>query len=208
MYKSLLVLGFALVGCAANEAPATDALFQAQVKISDERSDTPESTEVSLVWQVTSADDYMVLQDTRLSGDQMDVLLPPSQESLNDYTYGGEYPDEARIGVAYIAVLDSSLDLLETEDALIGIAETQLLVYLDRDVQEGTWSADFLGGALEKGYHLMSVDPWTEQEEEACLEADPSGDCFEFDSLTEAATDAPILLRLDEVENLTIPNWT
>jgi len=203
--------GLAACDAQADAAYRGEPLFSLRGTVSNDLPEAPEEMEVSLVWLVTAGDDYAVTEGVPVTGDfpakfSLDVLSPPTEDSLNDYTYGGMYPEEAKVGVAFITVLDPELGM--QDDSMLGIAEQHVLVYVDRDVVPGSWSEEFLGGALSAGFHLMAVDPWTEEEEAACLELNPEGDCFEFDALSPVDPETEIPVRLDDPDNLYIPNWT
>ncbi len=230
MRVSSLVLGFVvaplLVACdpQADGEYQGEALFELSGTVTNDREEAPDSAEVTLVWEVTSGSpDTVVAEGVPVTGEfpasfHLELLEPPSEDSLNDYSYNGA--NEARIGVAYITVLaaDVSAEELDDDD-LLGIAESQLLVYVDRDVQEGTFSAELLGGTLSKGYHLMGVDPVTEEEVaagDACRDAANEAQDWEaweecggiFDQMYEVDASTPVSVRLDESDNLIFPNWT
>ncbi|WP_437775117.1 hypothetical protein [Sorangium sp. So ce1097] len=95
---------------------------------------------------------------------RIDLNVPPPAEALNDFTLGGARPSESRFSVGYIAVLHEGTDPNVDPGALAGIAEEYMLVYVETDVQPGTESERFLGGALTAGYHLMKWAPMTEAE--------------------------------------------
>lgn len=132
-----------------------------------------------------------------------ELYRPPSDEGLNDYTRGGSQPDEARIGVAHIAAWPAEIDPQAEnvdEPELYGIAEHHLLVYLDRDVQAGTFSAQLLGGELEAGFHVMDViengEPGCQEDVHDCMRPAP------------ADLDTEIQIRIDLAELLDVPDWT
>ncbi|WP_437874833.1 hypothetical protein [Sorangium sp. So ce513] len=95
---------------------------------------------------------------------RIDLNVPPPAEALNDFTLGGARPSESRFSTGYIAVLHEGTDPNVDPGALAGIAEEHMLVYVETDVQPGTESERFLGGALTAGYHLMKWAPMTEAE--------------------------------------------
>ena len=120
-------------------------------------------------------------------GFTMDLTEPPSELSLlpagtfvrSVEDLGIKLRDEANIGYAVVLALPTeTVDFLESQGplldysafsdgefqksvdgALAGGSEEYAVVYVDRDVTEGSVSAGILGGALKKGYHLMTVEP-------------------------------------------------
>ena len=161
--------------------------------------------DASLVWLNASGEPDTTIGDSvPVTGDfpagfRLDVYRPPDEAALNDYTIGGEYPDESRIGVAWITALREGQTLTGAESEPYGIAERHVLIYLESDVRPGTSSEAMVGGPLEAGFHLMDVvdtaDPACASEGFDCLQEAPSG----FESEIE--------IRIDEVEQLDIPNW-
>ncbi|WP_437807515.1 hypothetical protein [Sorangium sp. So ce1078] len=95
---------------------------------------------------------------------RIDLSVPPPAEVLNDFTLGGTRPSESRFSVGYIAVLHEGMDPNTELGSIAGLAEDYMLVYVETDVQPGTQSERFLGGALSAGYHLMKWAPMTEAE--------------------------------------------
>ena len=90
----------------------------------------------------------------------IDLDVPPPSDTLNDFTQGGTQPSESRFSTGYIFVVRDGVDLnTNPADAIVGIAEEYVLVYVESDVQPGSRSAQFLGGALTAGYHLMKYVP-------------------------------------------------
>ncbi|XYH94071.1 hypothetical protein ACMHYB_40420 [Sorangium sp. So ce1128] len=110
----------------------------------------------------------------------IDLSVPPPAEVLNDFTLGGTRPSESRFSTGYIAVLHEGMDP-NVGPAIAGLAEEYVLVYVETDVQAGTESERFLGGALTAGYHLMKWVPMTEAElqalEDCKLTAPDPGSC-------------------------------
>ncbi|WP_437567165.1 hypothetical protein [Sorangium sp. So ce542] len=98
---------------------------------------------------------------------RIDLNVPPPAEVLNDFTRGGARPSESRFSTGYIAVLKEGLDPNVDPASIAGLAEEYMLVYVETDVQPGTQSERFLGGALSAGYHLMKWAPMTEAELQA-----------------------------------------
>ncbi|WP_437752579.1 hypothetical protein [Sorangium sp. So ce1389] len=102
---------------------------------------------------------------------RIDLSVPPPAEVLNDFTLGGSRPSESRFSTGYIAVLHEGMDPNVDPGAVAGLAEEHMLVYVETDVQPGTQSERFLGGALTAGYHLMKWRPMTDaelQDQEEC----------------------------------------
>jgi hypothetical protein len=160
--------------------------------------------DASLVWLNSSSEPDTTIGDSEpVSGDfpagfRLDVYRPPDEAALNDYTNGGEYPDESRIGVAWITALREGQTLTGAESEPYGIAEGHLLLYLESDVRPGTASEELVGEPLEAGFHLMDV---VDQDDPACSRDG-------LDCLQEAGFDSEIEIRIDEVEQLDIPNWS
>ena len=98
---------------------------------------------------------------------RIDLSVPPPAEVLNDFTLGGARPSESRFSTGYIVVLHEGMDPNVDPAAIAGLAEEYVLVYVETDVQPGTESERFLGGALTAGYHLMTWAPMTEAELQA-----------------------------------------
>jgi hypothetical protein len=105
---------------------------------------------------------------------RLDLMTPPPNEQLNDFTRGGALPDESRFSVGYLLVLHEGKDLNVDATAVAGFGD-YVLVYVERDVVPGTISARYLGGALKAGYHLMGHAATSESERAELLAAcDPS----------------------------------
>lgn len=172
--------------------------------------DPPSPLKAVLAWSNTARfGDTFVVEEAVVNAEfpiHFDISLyrPPGDEGLNDYTYGGLRPDEAHIGVAHILALPADLDLsMDWEETggptVFGIAEHQLMVYVDRDVLPGTFSAGMLGGELEAGFHLMEV-----------FKLGTHGCTGDFDCMHPSPGDLadPIEIRIDLADLLDFPDWT
>jgi len=192
--------------------------------VRNEMSGAPGAAQAVLVWGNTArSGDYWYGETVAVTGDfparfTLPLYTPPPADVLNDFTAGGARADETRIGVAYIGVTPAGP--VDEETVPLGIAEDHLLVYVETDVKAGTSSAQFLGGQLAAGYHLMAVDKLTDAELqaiEACREeawatgGDPEECGSTFDQLYPAPQDlaTEISIRLvDDPELLDVPEWT
>ncbi len=134
---------------------------------------------------------------------RFEIYRPPPDQGLNDYTRGGARPDEARIGIAHIAAWPAEIDPQEVNGEtpeVYGIAERHLLIYVDRDVQPGTFSAGLLGGDVEAGFHVMDV---IKNGEPGCQD-----DVFDCMQPAPADLDTDIQVRIDRADLLDVPEWT
>lgn len=166
----------------------------------------PAELDAVLVWETVSGDTDFVTAETAVvdgefpSSFQLEVLLPPGEFVLNDFTSEGGAP-EARVGIAYLMALPAGEDAEESAANAVGVSERYVLIYAESDVAEGSVTADLVGGPLEAGFHLMEV-----------IDSDDPGCAREelFDCLRPAANgfDTAIDIRLDERDLLDIPNWT
>jgi hypothetical protein len=64
---------------------------------------------------------------------------------LNDFTRGGQFPGESRIGLAEVYSQGGDLDS----------HPWQVLVFVERDIRPGTVSETFAGGILTAGFHVL-----------------------------------------------------
>ena len=161
--------------------------------------------EAVLVWANGSGEPDTITGDrVAVEGDfpasfRLDMYQPPEEAALNDFTIGGEYPEESRIGVAYITALPEGYELTGAETEPYGMSEGHLLIYVERDVQAGTSGEALVGGTLEAGFHLLEVidvdDPACSEEANDCLRPAPGG------------LDTEVELRIDEAELIDFPNW-
>lgn len=180
--------------------------------------------EVSLVWQVTAGSpDYVVSEKVPVSLSMpatfaMSLFAAPQPRALNDYARNGAMPEESRIGVAFVVVNPPGEE--PTEDNILGMAEDHLVVYVDKDVQPGSFSEKLLNGQLKAGYHVMEVKRLTEAQKQAidlCQEqAGTDAAAYDacgsyFDQMHEApaglGTQIPVRL-VDDSKLLDVPNWT
>ena len=161
--------------------------------------------EAVLVWSNPSSDPDTTTGDrVPVAGGfpasfRLDIYQPPEEAALNDLTVGGMYPDESRIGLAYITALPVGYDLTGAETEPYGMSESHLLLYLESDLQTGTSGEALVGGTLEAGFHLLEVidfdDPACPEEFNDCLRPAPGG------------LDTEVELRIDKAELIDVPNW-
>jgi hypothetical protein len=201
-----------------------EVLATVQGTIRSELSQPPDSCHVALIWQVTSGSpDYVVGQDVEVRGVfptsfAIDLYTPPPTESLNNY-------DGSRVGVALVVVSDrpiTDLDLGGDEpDGLLGGCEDYLVIYVENDIQPGTFAECAFGSPLNAGYYLTTVlrteDPDYQAECERRyrqLGLSPEQieeNCGIFDLIMplEAGFDTNIFVRLvNDLDLLDWPNWT
>jgi len=161
----------------------------------------PDDLDAVLVWTVSSGSpDYAVGQGAAIAGDfpatfRLDGFTRPPELALNDYG-----PVEPRLGVAYTAALPPGTDFSEEPTGSIGLSEDYLLVYLDAAAPAGSGVAEFLGGPLAAGYHLMKV---IDVDDPAC-----PGESFDCVRPAEGGLGTSIEIVVDDAENLDPPNWT
>jgi hypothetical protein len=157
----------------------------------------------------------------------LDVFTPPPDFVLNDFTAGGQRPDESRVGTAAIAVVDGqAIAAFErgeepAADALLGGADKHVLVYVDKDIQPGTFGEYFLDGQLSAGFHVMDVERLTEAQQqqvdqcraqavdEAQRRACGPDSAFDRLHLAPADMQTRISVRLvDDPDSVDWPEWT
>lgn len=208
---SAATCGLAAAAACQSQADTTyrgEALAELHGSITTSVDDPPPGLRAMLAWSNTARfGDVNVIDEAVQTAEfpiqfQISLYEPPVDDALNDYTRAGMRPDEARIGVAHIVALPPGFDPADEESLpdAIGIAEHQLLVYVDRDVLPGTFSAGLLHGELEAGYHLMDVVRYGE----------PGCDRDEFDCMFPAPDDleTEIRIRIDLLDLLEFPDWT
>lgn len=83
----------------------------------------------------------------------LELLSPPWEHWLNDFTYLSDDPRESRIGVAELSA-DGASEFGPTQWYAF---TRQVLVYVDRRIQPDTLSARFAGGELSAGFHILEV---------------------------------------------------
>jgi hypothetical protein len=87
----------------------------------------------------------------------IEVYNYPLEIWLNDFTRGGELPDESMIGLAEFRESGEQDDLRSPPGSYWFSFSRQVLVYVDRDILPGTVSATFVGAALPAGFHVLEV---------------------------------------------------
>lgn len=201
----------ALAGCGvqADTAYRGEPLLSLDGTLTSGVADPPMTLQAVLGWNTTAnpGGDTFVNEQAAVmvefpSRFQLEVYEPPVEQALNDYTRGGQRPDEVRIGVAHFVAWPSDYDpAVDGDDgpAVFGVAVHQLLVYVERDVEPGTFSAGFLGGELEAGFHVMDV---TDRDDPSC-----QGD-FDCMQLAPDDLDSEIRIHIDEAELLDVPDWS
>jgi hypothetical protein len=244
---SLMLCWLAVQACGSAADPTYQGERLAFVtgNIVSQMTQPPDDCDVILAWEVSaSSPDYAVYQRVNVTGGfpasfLIDICEPPAEEALNDLTQDGQHPDESRIGVAHIAVVKTGATLDDEEnmtEVVLGGAEDQMLVYVESDIQPGTYSERLLGGCHPAGFYIVDVGRLTQAEKEqkivndcGCTIHDPGTenmyytDCVEpepptcdwkaiwFDSLVPSAEgmDTSVNVRLvDDIEELDWANWT
>ena len=183
-----------------------ETLAKLQGVVTNDLDELPPELEAVLVWENVSGEGDFVVGETAVvdgefpSSFKLEVLLPPGDFALNDFTSEGGAP-EARIGIAYLMALPAGEDVAEAAANAVGVSEQYVLIYAESDVAEGTAAAELVGGPLAAGFHLMEV---IDSEDPSCTREEL------FDCLRPAADgfETSIEIRLDELELLDIPNWT
>ena len=89
---------------------------------------------------MSRAPDRTVAAQTPVTGQfpaafTLDIYAPPEANSLNDFTHGGRNPNESRIGVAYITVLNAGVVDIEDGADILGVVENFALVYIESDIK-------------------------------------------------------------------------
>mgnify|MGYP001828356333 CR=1 FL=1 len=157
----------------------------------------------------------------------LDVYAPPPPEALNDLSAGGQRPEESRVGTAAIAVVDgqavAAFDRGEepAANSMLGGADRHMLVYVETDIQPGSFGEVLLGGQLSAGFHVMDVERLTEaqkQQVDQCraqavdeAQRRACGPDSAFDRLRLAPADLQtrISVRLvDDPDSVDWPEWT
>lgn len=125
---------FALSGTLTSKAPSEDPL------------------ELALLWQDSGGAGGPGVAITRVpsalelpSTVRLSIPLPP--------------PDAARFAFDDVELAEAYIGVLAEPNDVRGIDRSHVLVWADRDVEAGTAAADYLGGALEAGYHLRRFVP-------------------------------------------------
>ncbi len=196
----------------------------------------PTSADVVLYWVADEGmgeGDYSVTERASVTGSfpasfELDVFAPPPARALIDVRQRPENRDlELNIGVAYVLAARSGAEVGGGEgpdfENVLGGAESNLLVYLDRDIPADSRIARMLHGVTTQGYHLMRTEPVDPEPHNACIEElngrGLSEEEFElaeadcppfFDQLypVEEGTMINIHIVDDPEENLELPNWT
>jgi hypothetical protein len=167
---SLLVVTLIDIGCDAqvdSDYPG-EPLAEVVGTIRNEMSAAPPEAVVALIWvNSASTPDVFVGESVPASAHfpadfSMKLYDVPPDEILGDFTEGGQYPRESRIGMAYISVAIPDANgevVLDPEEGgpLIGLAEEYVLAYVEQDVAPDTYCEALLHGQLEAGYHLLEV---------------------------------------------------
>lgn len=231
---ALLLAFVALPACGAQKDNAYqgDTLVSVHGNIIVAGQAAPDSVRVALVWNNFAQNgDTSTVQDVTVQGSfpakfQLDLLNPPPAEAFNDFSLHGHFPSEVPVAVGAILAVRPSADVAHLKDEdLAGLVENQVLVYVDRDVLPDTQAAQFVGGALPKGFHMMNVVRFTPEQKTAkkalyaqCSKdnvlLDPHamsvacGNDGTFDELHEAPTGfaTEVTLRLAPEDQLDEPN--
>lgn len=159
---ALLALGAcdAQVGSAYQGEPLALLTGRAELASSPPRT----GVDACLIWYDVLGHEHAVGPQMRLEGAfpssfQLPITTPPGVSLLNDFTFGGRYPDEARIGVGVFAALPVGAHLTGAHETAAAVAPGYVVAWVERDVRPGTASAAFLGGPLARGFYVLAVTP-------------------------------------------------
>lgn len=187
--KLALVFALApLVACATQPQEGT-ALAELSGQVRNERTlpITNATTDVALVWVNSSGTpDVSTTASVQVSGTaptqfQLSIYDAPTDAFLNDW-------DGVKVGIAYIVAYDPA-------QAMIGIDEAHVLVYVPQDVPAGSAAAGLLHSTPSAGFHVYGVQKQVDT----------------FDKLVPAPSDLNTQLEIDlvdDAEQLDPPNWT
>jgi hypothetical protein len=135
---------------------------------------TPAAIEIAVLWEAQGADGEPLtigsrLQVTAPTHFTIDLTDPPPAAALGLEIWNPDEPDQygpadPRIAQGYIAALTPGA--LDQPDALTALADFQddsvrgwvdgaMLIYLEADVEAGTYMEQYVCGTLSAGYHLM-----------------------------------------------------
>jgi len=149
--------------------------------IRNEMTSAPPSAIVAVFW-VNSAGspDFFVGETVPVEAHfpadfSMKLYTSPPAEVLNDFTMGGRFPHETRIGMAWIAVgaPDAQGELnpdLAGPGSCLGLAEDHVLAYVEEDIVPGTFSELFVQGPLKAGYHVLQVERQSDAEVQRAMD--------------------------------------
>ena len=145
---------------------------------------------VTMVWTYdTGSGDFSVGEAVEVSGGF------PANFTLDLFEPPAGIPAAAFATIGLITALPPDTTELPDEDALLGIDEQHVVVYLSRDVadlpaEQHDAAVAVLGGELTTGYHLMEVTPGSDV----------------FDDMTKVLSTSSITVRMAPVAELRIPN--
>lgn len=157
------VMALATAGC--DELDATSATVTLAISNPDGLS--TEGLEAGVDWLVEGHTNHHELGfRAGVSGTEVKLVLDggPPASLLNDYTFGGLRPMEAKIGTATLMVFPRGWDPMGDAYGSVGVAR-YVIVWIDEDLRPDTFTAALVGGALTRGYHLLKVTPAAEYRE-------------------------------------------
>jgi len=210
-------LALLVSGCGAqvDRSYPGEPLFELRGQVKNAMTTTPTTTaHATLLWHSGGGHDvkmgeYVEVANTFPSSFTLDVYLPPPSEVLLDFS--GE-----RMALAFIAATDAALENIEYADdkGVLGLAEQYVLVYIEKDLAEGSRLATLLHSAPKAGYHLYQVVSLTDAEHQAMLDCWDAATtdqerqaCGSFDDrLMPADAAATISIRLvDDYDDMDVP---
>ncbi|APR79001.1 Hypothetical protein A7982_04348 [Minicystis rosea] len=155
----------AIAGCDSQADPGYkgEPLASLQGTVVGDGSSAP-AAEVILLWDVNDHPLVMVGTSAPVSGQfpasfTMPIYTPPPDEGLivSDDT-GND-----KVGLAYILVAKAGTtqgkvsDLEQVQENTLGMSGQYVVVYVDHELDPGSWWESVLGGRPSAGYHLMEV---------------------------------------------------
>jgi hypothetical protein len=164
--SALVGCGDALVGESYLGTPLVT--LQGQVTVAP-GTEEPANPRLSLFWLgydtrelSRSALEQRVQVENRFPASFTMALFDPPPIGASPF----DDPEQSvRIGIAFIAVyadvnengvMNNDPRVAEGPDELIGASATHLMLHTDGPIPAGSSMAQFLGGAMEPGYHLMA----------------------------------------------------
>lgn len=143
-------------------------------------SQAPAAGDAVLVWQnPAGSPDLAIGVSTPVTGSfpasfTMPIYEPPPEAAV---IYSPEDTGDDRVAVGIIAMIKHGADLAtlqSNDDAVLGMCEDHVVVYIENEIQAGGLWEKLLNGRPAPGYHLMEVVRKTPAELEAiqaCNEA-------------------------------------
>ena len=194
--------------------------------VANQRTAPTNDAEVVILWQNSSGSPDIIAAETiPVVGNfpaefQLAIFEPPLDSMLNDY-------GDSKMGVAYIISATAGADFNngDEEEAVLGMDQNHLLVYVPEDIVEGSQVSTVLRGTPKAGFHIYDVGHLSDAEQESrqmCEDnLDPNATLQElfdtcgghslFDDFLPAPADLETPLEVDlvdDLDQLDVPNWT